>query len=207
MLATIVSGSAIVRDALERAARDHFEIIKKRANFDATDDVDPTVDVIFFDVANPDVDVAAILHIKDRVTLSRIIVITRENQNIKQFIQLVGKVGAILPHTLTVEEITLAARIVRDGLTVVPTSLLPLLREDLSDRGGTPLAGLSLTDREESVLALMAEGHSNKMIARSLGINDTTVRVHVRSVLHKMGVNNRTQAALFVLKSRSGSSG
>ena len=43
---------------------------------------------------------------------------------------------------------------------------------------------------------MLAEGHSNKLIARRLGINDTTVRVHVRAVLKKLGVNNRTQAAL-----------
>ena len=57
----------------------------------------------------------------------------------------------------------------------------------------------ALTDRETGVLALMAKGCSNKVIARNLGINDTTVRVHVRSVLRTIGVHNRTEAALFVM--------
>jgi DNA-binding NarL/FixJ family response regulator len=53
-----------------------------------------------------------------------------------------------------------------------------------------------LSPREEDVLRLLAHGHSNKHIARELGISESTVKNHVKSVLAKMQVRNRTEAAL-----------
>lgn len=59
-----------------------------------------------------------------------------------------------------------------------------------------PADYLSLTERESEVLNLIAEGRSNKAIARNLNLSDSTVRVHVRSLLRKLKLQNRTQAAL-----------
>jgi DNA-binding CsgD family transcriptional regulator len=58
-----------------------------------------------------------------------------------------------------------------------------------------PLAALDLTSREAAVLALLAEGRSNRQIARALFISDRTVAVHVSHILGKLGVRNRTEAA------------
>lgn len=55
-----------------------------------------------------------------------------------------------------------------------------------------------LTDRELQVLAELAKGASNKSIARNLGISTGTVRVHVKSVLRKLALDNRTQAAVWL---------
>ena len=52
-----------------------------------------------------------------------------------------------------------------------------------------------LSDREKQVLRLAAQGLANKQIARRLGISESTVKVHVRNIMHKMGATNRTQAA------------
>lgn len=54
----------------------------------------------------------------------------------------------------------------------------------------------SLTARERSVLVLLAEGHSNKLIARRLALTEGTVKGYVSQVLDKLGVADRTQAAL-----------
>ncbi|WAC64037.1 response regulator transcription factor [Pseudoxanthomonas sp. SL93] len=54
----------------------------------------------------------------------------------------------------------------------------------------------SLTERERSVLVLLAEGHSNKHIARRLSLTEGTVKGYVSQVLDKLGVSDRTQAAL-----------
>lgn len=54
----------------------------------------------------------------------------------------------------------------------------------------------SLTPREMQVLKLLTLGYSNKEIARSLGMLEGTVKVHVKSIMKKLGVNNRTQAAI-----------
>jgi DNA-binding CsgD family transcriptional regulator len=57
-------------------------------------------------------------------------------------------------------------------------------------------ARFDLTEREAQVLALLSDGHSNRQIARSLYISDRTVAVHVSHILDKLGVRNRTEAAL-----------
>jgi two-component system NarL family response regulator len=66
-----------------------------------------------------------------------------------------------------------------------------------------PDALASLTDREQEILALIAEGKKNLDIAAILNISPGTVRVHVHSVLNKLNVKDRTQAALFVVHRKS----
>ncbi len=57
-----------------------------------------------------------------------------------------------------------------------------------------------LTERETDVLRLLAEGKANKEIARQLGIGERTVKSHVSSILAKLGVQSRTQAALYATR-------
>ncbi|HJE30248.1 MAG TPA: LuxR C-terminal-related transcriptional regulator, partial [Pseudomonas nitrititolerans] len=63
---------------------------------------------------------------------------------------------------------------------------------------GVPMA--SLTKRERDVLRLIAKGQTNKMIARKLDISEGTVKVHVKNLLHKLGLRSRVEAAVWVLE-------
>ena len=67
---------------------------------------------------------------------------------------------------------------------------------------GSPAAGLlePLTAREREILALVAEGHTNKQIARQLVISERTARTHVSSILRKLELPSRTQAALAAVR-------
>jgi DNA-binding NarL/FixJ family response regulator len=69
----------------------------------------------------------------------------------------------------------------------------------LSDGGPAPEAA-QLTAREREVLAEMARGRSNKEIARKLGLAEKTVKVHVSAIFSKLGVQDRTQAALYAVR-------
>ena len=57
-----------------------------------------------------------------------------------------------------------------------------------------------LTERETEVLRLLAQGESNKQIARSLHIAEKTVKTHVSNILGKLGVQSRTQATLYAIR-------
>ena len=58
-----------------------------------------------------------------------------------------------------------------------------------------------LSRRELQILKCLADGDSNKLIARDLGISDATVKVHVKNILRKISATNRTQAAIWALNS------
>jgi DNA-binding NarL/FixJ family response regulator len=64
----------------------------------------------------------------------------------------------------------------------------------------TPMGPVTLTEREREVLALIAAGHSNREIARILSVAEKTVKTHVSNVLMKLGVQDRTQAALYAVR-------
>lgn len=57
-----------------------------------------------------------------------------------------------------------------------------------------------LSRREEEILKSVVRGHSNKMIARACGVTDATIKVHMKSILRKIRVANRTQAAIWALE-------
>jgi len=67
-------------------------------------------------------------------------------------------------------------------------------------RAGADASLEHLTGREREVLALIARGRSNKRIALELGISEKTVKTHVGHVLAKLGVTDRTQAALLAVQ-------
>ena len=69
----------------------------------------------------------------------------------------------------------------------------------LASAHGAP-GPVPLTEREREVLALIASGRSNREIARSLAVAEKTVKTHVSNVLMKLGVQDRTQAALYAVR-------
>ena len=69
-----------------------------------------------------------------------------------------------------------------------------------------PQSAPTISEREWQILRCLSRGESNKLIARELGIAETTVKVHIKSLLRKLCVSNRTQAAIWLLKHHSDSS-
>jgi two-component system nitrate/nitrite response regulator NarL len=66
-------------------------------------------------------------------------------------------------------------------------------------RPASEKAGKDLSDRERSILRCLVDGAANKVIGRNLGITEATVKVHVKSILRKLNLTNRTQAAIWVV--------
>ena len=114
----------------------------------------------------------------------------------------VGASGYI-PKTMSRDDMIKALQAVLAGEVYLPRTLLTI--QDGAKPKAVPTASLGvLTLRQQEVLALVAQGKTNAQIAQALGMTDATVRLHVSGILKRLGLNNRTQAALYAAKAYSG---
>lgn len=201
--AVIVSESALLCSALEKSLQSDFAVVVKLTNIEKIS-VDETWSetILVVDVSHLGQTVEALTALRQKGDLGRTVLLTRANQGYEEFVPLLCELGAILPNMCTMDDVSQVTRALREGLVVVPSQMLREIQKAM--RGVAPLIAKNaeLTDREHGVLALLAKGCSNKVIARRLNISDSTVRVHVRSVLKKLGLQNRTQAALIAAGAR-----
>jgi two-component system, NarL family, nitrate/nitrite response regulator NarL len=91
-----------------------------------------------------------------------------------------------------------------EGEELGPPSNKPARSDDAKngaiDRTALRRIPHDLSEREEEILNSVVKGHSNKMIARTCGVTDATIKVHMKSILRKIRVANRTQAAIWALE-------
>jgi DNA-binding NarL/FixJ family response regulator len=106
-----------------------------------------------------------------------------------------GAIGYLLK-TTEADELCEAIKAAAAGqVQLAPEAAARLMREVR-----TPASREALTQRETEVLRLVARGRANKQIARELFIEEATVRSHVHSILSKLNVQSRTQAALYAVR-------
>ena len=111
----------------------------------------------------------------------------------------VGAEGYLLKHSEP-EQIVAAIRAINEGGSPLdPKAARVLLDSRRLDQSAT-----ELTDREREVVLLVRAGLANKQIARRLGISDRTVKAHLTRVFQRIGVTDRTQAALWAAKHLEG---
>ncbi len=125
----------------------------------------------------------------------------------QEILQKLGaRVDAIIPEDLNADALISTIRMVSYGYKVVPDGVngqdmpqQPLQNQAVSERIQSQEVVDSLSKREVAILARLQEGYSNKDIANQLDICETTVKVHLRSIYLKIGVSNRTKAAVWSL--------
>jgi DNA-binding NarL/FixJ family response regulator len=106
-----------------------------------------------------------------------------------------GAIGYLLKDT-DAEALRRAIRAAAAGeVQLAPEAAARLIREVRAPESPEPL-----TARETDVLRLLAQGQANKQIARTLRIGERTVKTHVSNILGKLGVQSRTQAALYAVQ-------
>jgi len=136
---------------------------------------------------------------RDRHPATTFVVIAGENDEEETLDALYAGASAILPRWAESTEIATAIDVGRRGLALLPRHVLerlldassPTSEELLRDDGANRV---SLTPREHEVLAAMADGASNKVIARRLGISLHTAKFHVAAILAKLDADSRTEA-------------
>jgi two-component system, NarL family, response regulator LiaR len=161
-------------------------------------------DVIVMDLVMPRLDgVGAMRELRRRLPSARVIVLTSfvEDERLLPAIQ-AGAAGYLLKNVAPAE-LARAVRAAHAGEALIDPVVAARLVDAIAQPPGEP-APERLTAREQEVLALIARGFSNKRIARELGIAEKTVKTHVGHVLAKLGVADRTQAAVHAVRAGLG---
>ena len=150
-------------------------------------------DVTLIDLRMPVVGgVQAIATIRREFPEARLIVLTTYDGDEDIYRSLQAGAKGYLLKDMFFEELETAIRTVHAGSRRIPAAIA----ERLAER----MAGSNLTARELEVLELIVRGQSNKEIGASLKISEATVKSHVNSLLSKLGVTDRTQAATTALQ-------
>jgi DNA-binding NarL/FixJ family response regulator len=150
-------------------------------------------DVMLIDLRMPIIGgVEAIAKIRQESPEARLIVLTTYDGDEDIYRSLQAGAKGYLLKDMFFEELETAIRSVHAGSRRIPA----VIAERLAER----MSGSALTDRELEVLELIVKGQSNKEIAKSLNISEATVKSHINSLLSKLGVTDRTQAATTALQ-------
>jgi DNA-binding NarL/FixJ family response regulator len=150
-------------------------------------------DITLMDLRLPQLNgVEAITAIRADFPQARIIVLTTFDGDEDIYRALQAGARGYLLKGMTTDELVEAIRSVHGGKSRIPGPVA----ERLAERMGAP----TLTARETEVLQLIVGGNSNKEIASALFISEATVKTHINSLLSKLGVTDRTQAATTALQ-------
>ena len=154
-------------------------------------------DVVLMDLLMPVMDgIEATEAIRTEMPEVEVVALTSvlEDTSVSEAVR-AGAIGYLLKDT-DAEELKRAIQAAAEGrVHLAPEAAARLMREVRA-----PESPEELTDRETEVLRLVARGHANKQIASSLFVSEKTVKAHVSSILMKLGVQSRTQAALHAVR-------
>jgi NarL family two-component system response regulator LiaR len=201
----LVDDHAVVREGLRTflELQDGIEVVGEAGDGEeairAADRLHP--DVILMDLVMPRLDgVGAMRELRRRASRSRVIVLTSfaDDERLLPAIQ-AGAAGYLLKNVQP-QELARAVRAAHAGEALLDTTVAARLVEAIAQPPGDAPAHDGLTAREREVLALIVRGLSNKRIALELGVSEKTVKTHVGHVLAKLGVSDRTQAALHAVR-------
>jgi DNA-binding NarL/FixJ family response regulator len=201
----LVDDHALVRSAVRQAlSAPDIEVVGEAATADEALLLAPDLQphILLLDINLPGTDGLRLLReLVPRLPATQIVMLTISD-NRRDLADAVrsGAVG-YLTKDLSPEALQRAVRGIRSGDLAMSRSMAADVIRDLSTgprRGTSDVADprlASLSGREEEVLRHLAEGLTDREIAERLGISPRTVETHVGSILHKLGVRNRAQAA------------
>ncbi len=201
----VVDDHAVVREGLRAflELQEGIEIAGEAADGQEALDkaLDLRPDVILMDLVMPQLDgVAAMRALRERVPRARVVVLTSFLDDEKLLPALRAGAAGYLLKNAQPRELAHAVRAAHAGEAVLDPVVAARLVDTLAaaEGGDEPLD--RLTPREREVLILIGRGFPNKRIAQELGLSEKTVKTHVGHVLAKLGVSDRTQAAVLAVR-------
>jgi two-component system, NarL family, response regulator LiaR len=200
----LVDDHAVVREGLRAflELQEGIEVSGEAADGDEAIEAAARLrpDVILMDLVMPRLDgVTAMRSLRERAPSARVIVLTSFLDDDKLLPALRAGAAGYLLKNAEPREVVRAVRVASAGEALIDPVVAARLIETLAADGGEePLD--RLTPREREVLVLIGRGFPNKLIARELDVSEKTVKTHVGHVLAKLGVTDRTQAAVFAVR-------
>jgi two-component system nitrate/nitrite response regulator NarL len=161
-------------------------------------------DVVLLDMRMPEMNGIEVLRVLREQGLSMPIAMlttSREESDVINSLQ--GGAQGYLLKDMEPDDLVNALRAIVGGATIVAQELTGILAKAVQGEGQASTARdvfADLTPREAEILCLLADGQSNKVIARNLGISDGTVKLHVKSILRKLNVHSRVEAAVIAVE-------
>jgi len=200
----VVDDHAVVREGLRAFLdlQDGIEVAGEAADGEealaAAERLRP--DVVLMDLVMPRLDgVSALRALRERLPKTRVIVLTSFLDDDKLLPALRAGAAGYLLKNAQPQELARAVRLADAGEALLDPVVAARLVESLAtSEEDRPLD--RLTPREREVLELIGRGFPNKRIAQRLDVSEKTVKTHVGHVLAKLGVNDRTQAAVFAVR-------
>ena len=157
-------------------------------------------DVILMDLVMPTMDgVDATSRIKQARPETHVIILTSFLDDERVVPAIKAGATSYLMKDVAASDLARAIRGARAGQAQLHPEVARRLMQQVTT-ARKPEAGAQLTDREREVLRLLADGRSNKEIARALVVSERTVKGHVSNILGKLGLQDRTQAALYAVR-------
>jgi len=161
-------------------------------------------DIVLLDLRMPDMGGLEVLQkLRENDSTIPVVMLTTSNEESDLIKSLRSGAQGYLLKDMEPDELVSALRDIENGKNVVAQDLTDTLARmvqgdtNVVDEEG-PFS--ELTPREMEILCLLAEGQSNKLIARNLGISDGTVKLHVKAILRKLGIHSRVEAAVIAVE-------
>lgn len=198
----IVDDHSVVREGLRAFLRlqDGIDVVGEAGGADEAIRVASTAspEVILLDLVMPGGDgIGAIRRLLEVAPGVRVLVLTSFADDAQIFAAIAAGAAGYLLKNVDPQALADGIRDVHAGRPALDPSVAARL---MHRSGGSPPAHGDLTARERDVLRLVVEGLANKQIAQRLGIGEKTIKTHVSRVLAKLGVEDRTQAAVLAIR-------
>jgi two-component system, NarL family, response regulator LiaR len=200
----IADDHAVVRQGLKTFLdlQEDIEVVAEAADGEAAVAAAEAADVVLLDLVMPKLDgVAALRALRARAPEARVIVLTSFGDDERLFTALRAGAAGYLLKDVEPADLVRAIRTAHAGQAPLSPAVAARVIDELAHRGdGHRAAPEELTPRELEVLRLIARGRSNKVIALELGMAEKTVKTHVSHLLAKLGLADRTQAAVYAVR-------
>ncbi|NWK97808.1 DNA-binding response regulator [Sphingobium lactosutens] len=201
----IVGKNEIIREGLRRILIDEDflidDAVSRPLDLDGEMDGDTVIVVDAIDINDG---LATCEEVRARFPSSRIVIMADEYglEDVSRAF-MTGAVDGYIVKQISCRPLASALRLTALGEKVLPSQIAESLGKSqfssLPNHWSTGAIGNSLSTREVDILRCLVEGEPNKVISRRLQIADATVKVHIKAILRKLRVRNRTQAAIWAV--------